>query len=312
MTDSGTLRVSGAAAGRPVRSFGRAILGVTGLLLFVSLAKLFARWVLGYRRTGELTCKGDDAGCPGGAICVTGKCVPAGCVADPTACKTGERCGRDGKCGPDPCGSKSCTANEYCDPDGNCAAVCQACGTGEVCGKDGRCIPDSCAGVTCGTDEVCVGGKCAADECKDKRCKHGRVCRQGQGCVPDPCLALRCPGGTSCRQGRCSSSAAPVEPVPEAPGERTVEEGPTDPAVDAGPPEAGVEPGGPDKGVVDVVAGDRPARDTAGPADVDEGAGCGCRGSEGSGGSVLLLLFMGVLVAFRRARTTNLDAQRSD
>ena len=56
MTDSGTLRVSGAAAGRPVRSFGRAILGVTGLLLFVSLAKLFARWVLGYRRTGELTC----------------------------------------------------------------------------------------------------------------------------------------------------------------------------------------------------------------------------------------------------------------
>lgn len=54
------LRASGAAAGRPVRSFGRLLMGFTGLALVVSLGKLLGRFVLGYRRTGELAVDGDE------------------------------------------------------------------------------------------------------------------------------------------------------------------------------------------------------------------------------------------------------------
>ncbi len=53
-------RAAGAATGQPARSIARVIMGVSGLLLLVSLAKLVGRFVLGYRRTGELSVDGDE------------------------------------------------------------------------------------------------------------------------------------------------------------------------------------------------------------------------------------------------------------
>ena len=57
---SGTLRAIGQACGRPVRSVGRVVLGMSGLLVFIGLGKLIGRFVLGYRRAGELTVSDGD------------------------------------------------------------------------------------------------------------------------------------------------------------------------------------------------------------------------------------------------------------
>jgi hypothetical protein len=54
-----SVRAAGAATGKPVRSLGRLVLGFSGLLLVVSLAKLLGRFILGYRRAGELAVDGD-------------------------------------------------------------------------------------------------------------------------------------------------------------------------------------------------------------------------------------------------------------
>lgn len=54
-----TLHAKGRACGRPVRSAGRVFMAVTGLLLFAGLGKLLARYVLGYRRAGEISLTDD-------------------------------------------------------------------------------------------------------------------------------------------------------------------------------------------------------------------------------------------------------------
>jgi hypothetical protein len=94
-----------------------------------------------------------DAQCPGGGLCVNGKCVlPHPCVDDQD-CGPDEECTDDGRCVPRPTAS-GCTSNEQCDglicEDGECLPCTPGgtqCGAGNRCGPDGTCY----AGVPTGT-----------------------------------------------------------------------------------------------------------------------------------------------------------------
>jgi hypothetical protein len=91
--------------------------------------------------------------CPGGGICVGGRCVlapPCNTTAD---CGAGEVCNPSGQCVA--VGGNPCAGNADCAPlvcvNGACAACSTAgaaCPNGQVCAPDGRCIDASGVGAT--------------------------------------------------------------------------------------------------------------------------------------------------------------------
>jgi hypothetical protein len=91
--------------------------------------------------------------CPGGGICVGGRCVlapPCNTTAD---CGPGEVCNANGQCvavGGNPCASNADCAPLVC-VNGECAACSAsgaACPSGQVCAPDGRCIDATGVGAT--------------------------------------------------------------------------------------------------------------------------------------------------------------------
>ncbi len=129
-------------------------------------------------------CRGDDW-CPGGRMCVDGRCVQAPCLGD-----------------------EGCPVGEYCDEEsGRCLMGCRDqvdCEPWETCSPEHRCVGAECTGhEDCPEGTVCdpVGS----------RCRPG--CRDDQGCGIQVCdvatLTCRacegdadCPDGEFCDQER--------------------------------------------------------------------------------------------------------------
>jgi hypothetical protein len=136
-------------------------------------------------------------GCTGGDVCRNGTCqadacagaaCPAGtfcrgnyALATPTydcvrvcatvTCPTGQACGPDGFCAPDPCATTTCAAGQVCKANGTTAS----------------CVADPCPAGICGAKQVCVDGP------------------TGPRCADDPCAGITCPAGV-CSNGQCYAS----------------------------------------------------------------------------------------------------------
>jgi hypothetical protein len=153
----------------------------------------------------------NGATCPGGASCVSGQCVAAGCAADADcppdqACVAGQCTG--GCPGGTSCGNAcvdlatdplNCGACAVACPSGD-ACVAGACTAGHGCAADADCLPS----------EVCVGGVCtgsATCACGDGFCDPS--CGESASWCPQDCGGAACtsdadcgPGGV-CTNGQC-------------------------------------------------------------------------------------------------------------
>lgn len=119
-----------------------------------------------------------NAQCPGGGVCVGGKCVIAQPCIKPADCPTNQTCTQDGRCVPKPSGS--CTTNAECGDlictGGQCVACTTGgnqCGAGQTCAPTGHCVTASGGtggagaggagdgGVALDPGEAVKGGACA-------------------------------------------------------------------------------------------------------------------------------------------------------
>ncbi len=142
----------------------------------------------------------DVGGCPAGAVCSQGQCVPS--CAD-VVCPFRQEC-QDGAC-VDVCAGVVCPAGQACQGDGSCGPPCTCLagnlgcpGEGQACAADGTCVGALCLGVSCDPGEHCddATGTCVA-QCAGVVCPVGDVCVEGNGCVPR-CDGVVCDGGLSC------------------------------------------------------------------------------------------------------------------
>jgi MYXO-CTERM domain-containing protein len=177
--------------------------------------------------------RGEDVGCaPADAAVGVCQCKAGKCIApcDGVMCATGEICNpRTGGCVEDSCRGLGCSGDEICEPasgecmkdpcleaecgddevcrDGKCEASCAQifCGDGRLC-QGGKCVEDRCADSACGDDETCNpdSGKCVDDLCVGMTCKEQQVCAATTGeCVADPCWNVTCPKSQTCTDGEC-------------------------------------------------------------------------------------------------------------
>jgi hypothetical protein len=144
--------------------------------------------------------------CPEGLVCVPedgGACHPFDESCYVSGCPIGEIC-VDEICVPDPCEGVTCGDGEFCNADGECAAVCTVeddCPRGAACYM-GECVDDACANVVCAPGWTCEDGVCIKGECWNVPCWFYEICVDGV-CVDDPCWNVHCPNCALCVNGAC-------------------------------------------------------------------------------------------------------------
>lgn len=151
------------------------------------------------------------SGCPTGADCVGGQCVPS-CTG--VVCPVGQLC-QGGAC-IDPCANLTCPAGQQC-MNGQCQAPCTcyasslACSgqSGTVCATSGQCVAPACQNVTCPAGQQCDpgSGTCVGQCTASVVCPLDQHCVEGSGCVPF-CAGVSCGSGQSCdpANGQCVES----------------------------------------------------------------------------------------------------------